>query len=194
MKSRYRDEGEFATGNSTAQGVPGRDITAEMTTTFTLLLAIFFPSCTGMYNVDYYSLIQCMTRFGCQWVNGECGSVQQGVHCKHMKTLGSAYSYDNTFYLFCTATYSSINIPSLSHLTDHPYFTITPIWVLLASRWLWLCFTGIMAGSNRSGDLADASKSIPIGTILAITTTSIVYLSSVLFFGATINGDVLRDK
>lgn len=31
-----------------------------------------------------------------------------------------------------------------------------------------------MAGSNRSGDLRDAQKSIPTGTILAIATTSFI--------------------
>ncbi|KAK1899250.1 Solute carrier family 12 member 5, partial [Dissostichus eleginoides] len=41
--------------------------------------------------------------------------------------------------------------------------------------------TGIMAGSNRSGDLP-------------ITTTSIVYMSTVILFGACIEGVVLRDK
>ncbi|XP_058809143.1 solute carrier family 12 member 4 isoform X2 [Phymastichus coffea] len=54
--------------------------------------------------------------------------------------------------------------------------------------------TGIMAGSNRSGDLADAQKSIPIGTICAILTTSTVYLSSVLLFAGTVDTLLLRDK
>ncbi|XP_064611354.1 solute carrier family 12 member 4-like isoform X2 [Liolophura sinensis] len=54
--------------------------------------------------------------------------------------------------------------------------------------------TGIMAGSNRSGDLADAQGSIPRGTISAIATTSIVYLTCVLFFAGTITGELMRDK
>ncbi|XP_071341746.1 solute carrier family 12 member 7 isoform X5 [Trachinotus anak] len=54
--------------------------------------------------------------------------------------------------------------------------------------------TGIMAGSNRSGDLRDAQKSIPIGTILAIATTSVIYITCVVLFGACIEGVLLRDK
>ncbi|KAJ8406954.1 hypothetical protein AAFF_G00292300 [Aldrovandia affinis] len=54
--------------------------------------------------------------------------------------------------------------------------------------------TGIMAGSNRSGDLKDAQRSIPIGTILAIATTSFIYISCVVLFGACIEGVLLRDK
>uniref|UniRef100_A0A6M2DW34 Putative amino acid transporter n=1 Tax=Xenopsylla cheopis TaxID=163159 RepID=A0A6M2DW34_XENCH len=54
--------------------------------------------------------------------------------------------------------------------------------------------TGIMAGSNRSGDLADAQKSIPVGTICAILTTSTVYLSTVLLFAGTVDNLLLRDK
>lgn len=51
-----------------------------------------------------------------------------------------------------------------------------------------------MAGSNRSGDLADAQKSIPIGTIGAIVTTSTVYLSCVMLFAGTVDNLLLRDK
>lgn len=54
--------------------------------------------------------------------------------------------------------------------------------------------TGIMTGSNMSGDLADPQKSIPKGTIAAQLTSSFVYLSFVLVFGGTIIPQLLRDK
>ncbi|TGZ66144.1 hypothetical protein CRM22_005496 [Opisthorchis felineus] len=54
--------------------------------------------------------------------------------------------------------------------------------------------TGIMAGSNRSGDLANPQVSIPLGTITAITVTSFFYLSAPLFFSAICDGAVMRDK
>ncbi|GLJ53236.1 hypothetical protein SUGI_1134600 [Cryptomeria japonica] len=44
--------------------------------------------------------------------------------------------------------------------------------------------TGIMAGSNRSASLRDTQRSIPVGTLWAIATTTVMYLISVLLFGA----------
>uniref|UniRef100_A0A452SUR3 Solute carrier family 12 member 5 n=1 Tax=Ursus americanus TaxID=9643 RepID=A0A452SUR3_URSAM len=78
---------------------------------------------------------------------------------------------------------------------DHPYVfsDMTSYFTLLVGIYF-PSVTGIMAGSNRSGDLRDAQKSIPTGTILAIATTSAVYISSVVLFGACIEGVVLRDK
>ncbi|KAH7568504.1 hypothetical protein ACOSP7_011486 [Xanthoceras sorbifolium] len=44
--------------------------------------------------------------------------------------------------------------------------------------------TGIMAGSNRSASLKDTQRSIPVGTLAATLTTTVLYLVSVLIFGA----------
>ncbi|KAK9508116.1 hypothetical protein O3M35_007849 [Rhynocoris fuscipes] len=49
--------------------------------------------------------------------------------------------------------------------------------------------TGIVAGANLSGDLKDPSRAIPRGTLLAIITTFISYLSYAFMMG----GCVLRD-
>uniref|UniRef100_A0A914WPA5 Solute carrier family 12 member 6 n=1 Tax=Plectus sambesii TaxID=2011161 RepID=A0A914WPA5_9BILA len=68
----------------------------------------------------------------------------------------------------------------------------TTFYVLLAI--FFPSVTGIMTGSNMSGDLKDPQKSIPTGTIAAQLTTSVIYLTLCLVMGASINGAVLRDK
>ncbi|KHN71137.1 Solute carrier family 12 member 2 [Toxocara canis] len=45
--------------------------------------------------------------------------------------------------------------------------------------------TGIMAGANISGDLADPPRAIPKGTLLAIAVTTMIYLLVVFMTGST---------
>ncbi|KAL6850373.1 hypothetical protein ACP4OV_021000 [Aristida adscensionis] len=44
--------------------------------------------------------------------------------------------------------------------------------------------TGIMAGSNRSASLKDTQSSIPVGTLSATLSTTVMYLFSVFLFGS----------
>eukprot|EP00792_Barthelona_sp_PAP020_P005063 TRINITY_DN2475_c0_g5_i1.p1 TRINITY_DN2475_c0_g5~~TRINITY_DN2475_c0_g5_i1.p1 ORF type:complete len:976 (+),score=283.61 TRINITY_DN2475_c0_g5_i1:60-2930(+) len=54
--------------------------------------------------------------------------------------------------------------------------------------------TGIMAGANMSGDLKDASTSIPKGTLLAKLATTLVYFGLVfLFAGSITNKSLIED-
>nr|XP_012996308.1 solute carrier family 12 member 7 isoform X1 [Cavia porcellus] len=89
----------------------------------------------------------------------------------------------------------AVPVPDESRASGLPYVLtdITTYFTLLVGIYF-PSVTGIMAGSNRSGDLKDAQKSIPTGTILAIVTTSLIYLSCIVLFGACIEGVVLRDK
>ncbi|XP_017482025.1 PREDICTED: solute carrier family 12 member 5-like [Rhagoletis zephyria] len=82
-----------------------------------------------------------------------------------------------------------------SYLSQFNYIfvDITSSFAVLVSIYFPSC-TGILAGSNRSGDLADAQKAIPLGTLAAQLTTSFVYLSVILLFGASFNPLFIRDK
>jgi potassium/chloride transporter 4/5/6 len=89
--------------------------------------------------------------------------------------------------------------PSMSAQKDYLsalnyiFVDITSSFTVLVAIYFPSC-TGILAGSNRSGDLADAQKAIPLGTISAQLTTSVVYLSVILLFGASYNPLFIRDK
>ncbi|VDM58628.1 unnamed protein product [Angiostrongylus costaricensis] len=54
--------------------------------------------------------------------------------------------------------------------------------------------TGIMTGTNMSGDLRDPQRSIPSGTIAATVTTSFIYYALAVTFAASVDRAVLRDK
>ena len=54
--------------------------------------------------------------------------------------------------------------------------------------------TGIMAGSNRSGDLKNPSSAIPTGTIAAILSTGGIYLLLLFLYVGNIDRLVLKDK
>uniref|UniRef100_A0A8C3WJR5 Solute carrier family 12 member 7 n=1 Tax=Catagonus wagneri TaxID=51154 RepID=A0A8C3WJR5_9CETA len=153
----------------------------------TALWGLFCNSSTASSSCDPYFVQNNVTE--AQGIPGVASGVLLGEH-----NLWSAYADQGAFVEKRGA--ASVPVPEEERGAGRlPYVLadITTYFTLLVGIYF-PSVTGIMAGSNRSGDLRDAQKSIPAGTILAIATTSFIYLSCVLLFGACIEGVVLRDK
>lgn len=69
--------------------------------------------------------------------------------------------------------------------STHDFFSVFSIFFPAA--------TGILAGANISGDLADPQKSIPKGTLLAIFITTLSYLGMAVMAGAVMSRDATGD-
>jgi potassium/chloride transporter 4/5/6 len=112
--------------------------------------------------------------------------IQSGVLAENMPARfgikGNVISYDDP-------TYDISKSPKFANIL----IDITTSFTMFVAIYFPSC-TGILAGSNRSGDLADGQKSIPTGTLAAQLTTSFIYLSSVVLFGASFNNLFIRDK
>jgi len=74
--------------------------------------------------------------------------------------------------------------------TEDPDTGITPTFQLLVGI-IYPATTGIMAGANRSGLLADPSVAIPYGTISAITVTTILYVICMVLLGSIVDRETL---
>ncbi|KAG8512398.1 Solute carrier family 12 member 7 [Galemys pyrenaicus] len=105
-----------------------------------------------------------------------------------LDNLWSTYAEKGAFVEQADA--ASVPVPEESRAGGLPYVLadITTYFTMLVGIYF-PSVTGIMAGSNRSGDLRDAQKSIPTGTILAIVTTSFICILGGV--GASLLGQAL---
>ncbi|XP_054639705.1 solute carrier family 12 member 5 isoform X2 [Dunckerocampus dactyliophorus] len=164
--------------------VCAKTITTDNGTTITTQLWSMFCDSSSISSCDPYFVNNNVTQ-----VQGIPG-VSSGIWTENL--FGTYYEKGD---LITRVNMESVEEPDspLTNSNRYVLADITSFFTLLVGIYF-PSVTGIMAGSNRSGDLRDAQKSIPIGTIAAITTTSTVYMSSVILFGACIEGVVLRDK
>jgi amino acid transporter len=68
-------------------------------------------------------------------------------------------------------------------------FTGTSFWQVLGV--FFPATTGIMAGANLSGELANSRRAIPLGTLLAVGVSLVIYLATAAWLAATATSDTL---
>ncbi|KAI1708469.1 amino acid permease domain-containing protein [Ditylenchus destructor] len=128
------------------------------------------------------------------------------------KRIEDAFGFDPKLDLYCKNGYPGYGSDALIQNLGHTYpkkdeykpgheaskgseiFSDVDTTFFLILAIYFPAVTGIFTGTNMSGDLENPQKSIPAGTIAAQLTTSFIYFSLALVFGAAISPELLRDK
>ena len=111
--------------------------------------------------------------------------------------IGTDWAIRTQYVIFATLGLSIVIIvlaavwtgPSMEQL--HTNLKVLPgkkVDILVLATWFAVFFpavTGFLAGVNMSGDLEDARKSIPRGTLWAIAAGFVIYAVEIVLFGAT---------
>ena len=108
-----------------------------------------------------------------------------GILAFMIGTFTTPATPDWAFTGYSSATFATNWLPDYRKTTQQPdgesFMSVFSIF--------FPAMTGMMAGANISGELKDAQKSIPFGTMLAIFLSSLVYMAILWLLGATCERD-----
>ncbi|EGT41807.1 CBN-NKCC-1 protein [Caenorhabditis brenneri] len=141
----------------------------------------------GLWDVRVIGFVTCIILMGIVFIGSEFESkMQLGLLVILLTSIanyvfGSFFPPDELAVNRGATGYSFDTLQSnfFPHFTDNnTFFSVFSVYFPAA--------TGIMAGANISGDLSDPQRAIPLGTLLAILVTTIVYLATVWMTGSTV--------